>query len=207
MATLNVCERVSKKERNATVGDSLHWVKKKECICVWTGLAGIAENDKNKLILGLSEGNGSLVGRDSFPVTPEAPQPGKKDKHPLNFRSPHPTPCQTPPCPSGEMMLRAWATGIFSQASCRPVFSGKNSWGEGHSVNFPAFCPPPHPANPGAGASWSWNHGFPLLHSGSSPSLVASVAREECFGLDHLGALAVTEAKCSILWIRKLRPR
>lgn len=139
-----------------------------------------------------------LKGGVSFPVTRKAPQPGKKkDKCPSNSRSPHPTPCQPPPCLSGERMLRARAAGIFSQASCSPVFWGKNSWGGGHSTNFAALCPP----SSGPGASWSWSHGFPLHHSGYIPSLEASVAREEC---SRLVGLEVIAAEHSILWIRKL---
>lgn len=49
---------------------------------MWTWLAGITKNDKNKLILGLSGDKGSLEGGVSFPVTLEAPQS-------LQIPSPH----------------------------------------------------------------------------------------------------------------------
>lgn len=62
---------------------------------MWTGLAGITKNDKNKLILGLSGGKGSLKGGVSFPVTLEAPQSLEgEDEWP--FKLPVPTPRSLP---------------------------------------------------------------------------------------------------------------
>lgn len=64
-----------------------------------TGLAGIAENDKNKFILGLSRGKDSLKGGIAFPVTPEAPQPpGRRRMNALQTpQSSHPAPCSPHP--------------------------------------------------------------------------------------------------------------
>lgn len=47
---------------------------------MWTGLAGIAKNERNKLILRLPRGKDSLKGEVSFPDTSEAPQPWEGER-------------------------------------------------------------------------------------------------------------------------------
>lgn len=56
---------------------------------MWTRLARIAENYKNKLILGLSRRKGPLKGRVSFPVTPGIPALGRRRMDALGTPSPH----------------------------------------------------------------------------------------------------------------------
>lgn len=121
----------------------------------------IAGNDKSKFLIGLSPLPWSLEGRAHLLNAPEAQSQSRES------RMPAASPCQPPPASLGKG-CSGLAAGIFSQASCSPVFWGKNSWGGGHCTNSAALCPHLHP---GPGASWSWSHGFPQPVSGSVPSL------------------------------------